>query len=109
MKDGILIEELRTLCNQRKFKWTAHVLSRLQERGIFRTDVRNAILRGEIIEQYPTDYPHPSCLLLGPAVNGTALHVVCGVSIESVFIVTAYIPTTDKFEPDLKTRKEHTK
>lgn len=34
------------------------------------------------------------------------IHVVLGYDGESVYIVTAYYPNTDKFEADLKTRKE---
>ena len=101
----ITIELLRHLCNNNNVIWTAHVLERLQQRGIFRRDVRNAILTGDIIEQYPEDYPYPSCLILGTMLNGQNLHVVCGVNSEHIFIITAYYPNLDKFEDDYKTRK----
>ena len=35
-----------------------------------------------------------------------SVHVVLGYDGENVYIVTAYYPNTDKFEADLKTRKE---
>lgn len=60
-----------------------------------------AIIGGEIIEEYPTDYPFPSCLMLG----SNRLHVVCGVGAGMLWIITAYRPTSDKWETDLKTRK----
>ena len=60
---------------------------------------------GEIIEDYPDDYPFPSCLMLG----ANHLHVVCGVGAGILWIITAYHPTKDKWEDDLKTRKEQGK
>lgn len=35
-----------------------------------------------------------------------SIHVVIGYDIDNVYIITAYYPNTDKFEDDLKTRKE---
>lgn len=37
----------------------------MQERDISRADVKNCIMHGEIIEDYPDDFPHPSCLIFG--------------------------------------------
>ena len=42
-----------------------HAVKRFRERGIKIKDVRTAVYSGEIIEQYPDDYPYPSCLILG--------------------------------------------
>ena len=61
---------------------------------------------GEVIEDYPEDFPFPSCLVFGHATNGSVIHVVVGYDMEYLYIVTAYIPDTTKFEEDLKTRKE---
>lgn len=69
------------------------------------TRILNAILNGEIIEQYLNDYPYPSCLTLGLAVNGRYIHIVCGVGMEKLWIVTAYYPNPEKWEADFKTRK----
>lgn len=104
--NGLNIETLRKICNNGGIIWTTHVLKRLQERGILRKDVVNAISTGEIIEQYPDSFPHPSCLILGLAVNQQYIHVVCAYNGENIRAVTAYYPTPDKFESDLKTRKE---
>lgn len=50
----------------------------MQERDISRLDVKNGIATGEIIEDYPDDYPNPSCLIFGYNVNGHILHIVVG-------------------------------
>ena len=55
-----------------------HCLQRMQERDISRADVKNGIATGEIIEEYPDDFPNPSCLIFGYNVNGRILHIVAG-------------------------------
>lgn len=75
------------------------------ERGIKRADVKNCIKNGEIIEEYPNDYPKPSCLILGVTLDNKALHVVVGHDSDYLYIITAYYPTIDKFEEDHKTRR----
>ena len=66
------------LCAESKILWTQHCLQRMQERDISRADVKNGIATGEIIEDYPEDYPNPSCLIFGYNVNGRILHIVAG-------------------------------
>ena len=94
-------DEIMGLCLQGKIEWTDHAQKRILQRGITRQEVKDAITAGEIIEDYPNDYPFPSCLILG----GNHLHVVCGIGAGTLWIITAYRPTADKWESDLKTRK----
>lgn len=75
------------------------------ERGISRSQVKNAILHGVIIENYSDDHPIPSLLL---AVNQPeALHVVVAYDAanEQCHIITAYCPDLTHFETDLITRR----
>ena len=101
----IKIEDLRILCEKRLMVWITHVTMRLQERGIFPTDIINCIASGDIIEQYPDDYPYPSCLILGTSTDGKYIHSVIGSNGEKLCFITAYYPTLNKWENDLKTRK----
>lgn len=91
--------------NKANINLTLHVLDRLRERGIAFADVVNVLMNGEIIEQYPDDYPFPSCLELGASVSGKALHVCCGVSDNKIWIITTYYPKNDKWENNFRTRK----
>ena len=58
------LEIYQKLCAESKILWTQHCLQRMQERDISRADVKNGIATGEIIEDYPDDFPNPSCLML---------------------------------------------
>ncbi len=45
------------------------------QRRVGMNDVRNALAAGEDIEDYPSDTPYPSRLVLG-VTNGRPLHIV---------------------------------
>lgn len=100
-----LLEEIKALCAAGKIAWTNHALIRMIQRGINREDVKAGILAGEIIENYPDDYPYPSCLILSANIGGLPLHIVCGVTDTELWIITAYRPNLTEWEPDFKTRK----
>lgn len=95
------VEEIRKLCTGKTVFITAHLRLRMRERGIRYSEIMEALQSGEVIEDYPTDYPYPSCLLLS---NG--LHVVCSIGEEKLFVITAYRPSSGKWEADERTRKE---
>ncbi|GFH92101.1 hypothetical protein IMSAGC002_03366 [Lachnospiraceae bacterium] len=101
------IKQLQTLCNASgsNIKWAKHCLERMQERDINISDVESCLQTGEIIEDYPDDFPHPSCLIFGYTKGNKILHIVVGSDNSTLFFITAYFPNTDKFEKDLKTRK----
>ena len=100
------LEIYQQLCAESKILWTQHCLQRMQERDISRADVKNGIATGEIIEDYPDDYPYPSCLIIGYTIGNKTIHVVCGVGEGEVWLITAYYPDRAKWSEDFKTRKE---
>ena len=99
------IDHIRMLCETRKIRWSVHASARIQERGIERIDVLNCLMHGEIIEDYPDDFPYPSCLVYGYTMNNIIIHTVVGCDDKYLYVITAYFPNTSKFEKDLKTRK----
>ena len=92
--------DLRQLCHRETLIVTAHCMERMSKRAIALDEVKRAIIEGEIIEDYPDDYPYPSALILG---NG--LHVVAGIGDGMLWLITAYRPSAEQWEDDLKTRK----
>lgn len=100
------IENLRGYLEKDTILISQHAKNRCRERNIKQTDIKSCIMTGEIIEQYPDDFPFPSCLIFGYAQDNRIMHVVASDEGESGRIITAYIPNADKFEKDLKTRKE---
>lgn len=103
---GITIEQLQAIAKvHTNVIITQHTLDRFRERGIKIADVFSAIADGEVIEQYPDDYPHPSCLILGSSSKALPMHIVCGTDNTKLWVITAYFPDSTRWEIDSKTRK----
>ena len=99
------ISLFRQLNSAENYVVTMHSRRRMSERGIFLRDVMDVVDHGEIIEQYPDDYPFPSCLILGLTVSNRFLHVVVGLNEGHIYLITAYYPNKDEWEADMKTRR----
>ena len=88
-------------------EWHRHVFERMLERGISRCDVTDVLITGEVIEDYPSDYPYPSVLMHGK-LGEKPLHVVAAFDSgqEVIYIITAYFPDAVHFMSDYKTRRK---
>ena len=84
------IEEIRSVCNDETIVATEHLITRMRQRKIKMVDIKNSIKNGEIIKQYPADYPFPSCLI-----KGDNLHIVCSIGEGYLYIITAYRPSIE--------------
>lgn len=84
---------------------TAHSAERCRQRGIKVKDIKHAVFTGEIIEQYPEDYPYPSCLILGYTAEKNPIHVVMSDEGTMSRIITAYIPDPFRWSENLKERR----
>lgn len=102
------MEQFQLLNRPETIVLTQHSRKRFMERGILLKDVENVLNNGSIIEEYPDDYPFPSCLILGKS-NEKNLHVCASLDDGYIYVITAYIPDSSRWEPDLKTRKEERK
>ncbi|MBQ9347691.1 MAG: DUF4258 domain-containing protein [Oscillibacter sp.] len=69
-------------------------------------DVRNCVMNGKIIEDYPDDFPFPSCLILGRTCDGDILHVVMSNEGSMGRIITAYRPDKELWNDDFSVRRE---
>lgn len=79
---------------------------RLGQRSITRETIIAAAESYEIVEAYPEDKYFPSYLLLGRH-GAEAFHALFGTDVEgqNVRVVTAYYPSLEEWEEDLKTRR----
>jgi hypothetical protein len=79
---------------------------RLKGRFIPREAILASTESYEIIEEYPEDKYLPSYLVYAEH-EGEVFHIQIATDVagDSVVIVTAYRPTPDKWEADLKTRR----
>ena len=68
-----------------------HAVKKMIKRSITRQEVEEAVLQGEIIEEYPEDKYSPSCLIYGKTKKGRDLHVQASLP-PMVVIITTYDP-----------------
>lgn len=105
-QDKITIQIIRELAaTTDNIVMSSHANTQCIERVIDSSDILDVLLHGEIIEDYPNDYPYPSCLMLAFPKQCKPMHVCCGVGEGKIYIITAYYPTIEKWEDDMKTRK----
>jgi hypothetical protein len=85
-----------------------HARQSMFMRSISDECLEHILQNGEVIEDYPHAFPFPAKLLLGRC-NDRSIHVVAAESSskQQVIVITAYEPTLDKWEPDMKTRRKH--
>jgi hypothetical protein len=102
---GVKLDEILQLCKSDSVRWTDHAIMRMIQRGISRTDVKHTLMNGKIIEQYPDDYPYPSCLVLGGVQENRPLHVICGIGSGELWIISAYHPNPEKWSDGFEKRK----
>lgn len=102
----INIDDLKKMNSAEHYAVTEHAKLRLSERGIKLKDVINCVENGEILEQYETDKPLPSCLVLGLSIENKYLHAVVSHDDEFIYLITAYYPDLTKWNSDYKTRRE---
>ncbi|MBI4833100.1 MAG: DUF4258 domain-containing protein [Candidatus Lindowbacteria bacterium] len=98
---------MRKALRQKRFEWRKHALQRLAERNIPQRQILNVLRTGKLIEDYLEDKPYPSSLFLG-IIEGRPLHVVVAYDEANdwAYIITAYEPGMEKFEPDFVTRRK---
>lgn len=92
---------------RRKIIYTEHAIDRMnaETEMITPEEVRQVILEGEIIEDYPDDVRGHSCLMFSFTRSGHPVHVVCAPKEQYLGIITVYIPCEAKWEKDFRARK----
>lgn len=98
------INDIKLACTDDTIIITDHARERMKERNIRYDDIIASIMCGEIIEQYESDKPYPSCLILGYS-DRIPFHIVLSLDAGIIWIITAYIPTLAKWDSGFKTRK----
>lgn len=98
------IEAIAEYLKNNQFVITDHARREMKNDSISVDDIVLGCAGGEIVEDSPTAYPLPACLILGKTLDGRPLHV-CLSKPPLVKVITVYVPTADKWESGWKTRK----
>lgn len=99
------IQWIREQVEQGNYQLRLHAAERASLRGINPLEIKEGLLSGEIIEEYPEDKRGQSCLVYGKSQAGKDIHVVCGQAYEVLWIITVYEPDPEEWV-DPKTRRQ---
>lgn len=97
------IDEIKDFMNRDQFIITNHARIRMFQRNVTTDLIKEIVLQGEVIEEYPNDFPCPSLLILGYH-KKNPLHVVIANCENHVRIITVYKPDKENWI-DYKKRK----
>ncbi len=101
---GTDLMPLKKLAKEDRIGFKKHALLRLYQRKILIDEVKEALIRGEVIESYASDKPLPSLLVLGYTSAGRPLHVV--VALKMAWIITAYQPSKEIWDTGFRKRRK---
>ncbi len=88
-----MIEALRAKLVNDLFEFSPHAVDQSISRQISVREVREAMINGEFIEDYPNDKYGPSCLILGWTTKKRPLHIQCSYPTRPLLkIITLYEP-----------------
>ena len=104
-----MIADIREKIQQGQFEYTQHAVDQSIIRHISVQELREAMEKSEIIEDYPDDKYGPSCLILGFTRKNRPIHIQCSYpSRPLIKIVTLYEPDPQLWI-DLKVRRTQDK
>lgn len=89
-----------------KIIYRVHAVQRMFERKVSSKRVREALETGETIEDYSSEMPEPSHLILGFQ-GKRPFHVVTSENLQEnkITVITVYLPDPQKWNKDSKSRR----
>jgi Domain of unknown function (DUF4258) len=92
--------------NNSKILFRVHAVQRMFERQVSAKRVSQVLQYGETIEDYSSEMPEPSRLILGFQ-GKRPFHVVTSENPETnqITVITVYIPDPNKWNKDFKARR----
>ncbi len=94
----ISIEWIKERIGKDEYLITYHAETERRYDSLSILEIEQALIDGEILEEYPEDKRGVSCLVYGE-VDNRPVHVVCGRNSDDwLVIITVYIPTLPKWK-----------
>jgi len=93
------IHEIITAIQDHHIRITDHADEEAQADNLTFDEIFFSVLQGEIIEDYPTDKPYPSCLIYGDNFQGEPIHSVWAYNAEAKWaaLITVYRPDPNRW------------
>ncbi|MGV0025656.1 DUF4258 domain-containing protein [Phormidesmis priestleyi] len=101
-----LIEEICQKIVNEEFEFSKHAVDQSILRQIQVQEIREAIVNGQVIEDYPNDKYGPSCLIGGLTQAQRIIHIQCSYPSRPLLkIITLYEPDPQRWNDDFTQRR----
>ena len=102
------VEKIRELAALSQMAFKKHTVLRMHQRQISGNDTKETLEKCKIIEEYPDDYPLPSCLVLGYTKMRRPIHAVVAIDEEEpiLWVITVYEPDLSEWEEGFERRRK---
>ncbi len=97
MNDEIIYNKIRKFISADRFIISNHARIRMFQRNVTTDHIKEILMNGEIIEEYPNDYPCPSVLILG-FIKEVPFHIVTALCKDHLRIITVYQPDKQRWD-----------
>ncbi len=92
----MVIKPIRDRILGSKYRISDHAVKQMIKRSITRLEIEEAVINGEIIEEYPDDKYSPSCLIYGRTKTEKDLHVQLSLP-PLIIVITTYDPDPEEW------------
>lgn len=92
-----ILRRIREQAIRGEVRLTLHAHQEMVEEAISYEEILQAIVSGQILEDYPEHKRGPCCLLGGVTQAGRSLHIVCTTAQPILVIITVYEPKPPKW------------
>lgn len=91
--------EIIEAIKENRIRISDHADAEAQVDNLTFNDIIETVIEGEIIEEYHTDKPYPSCLIFGKTSKGDPVHSVWGCNEKNnwVVLITVYRPDQERW------------
>jgi type II secretory pathway pseudopilin PulG len=100
-----VLKAIRAQASAANFRVTQHAQQEMVEENISLDETLQAIVVGQVLENYPRHRRGPCCLLHGVTDAGRNLHVVCTTALPLLIIITVYEPLPPKWPTPTQRRQ----
>jgi hypothetical protein len=102
----VKIEDIIDAIHNNRIRITDHADEEAQSEDLSFDEILFSVVQGEIIEDYPTDRPFPSCLIYVDTFTGEPIHTVWGYNANNQWavLITVYRPDPERWI-DWRTRR----
>ena len=93
------IQNIISAIQEHRIRITDHADEEAQADSLIFDEIFFSVLQGEIIEDYPTDKPYPSCLIYGDNFQGEPIHSVWAYNDQTKWavLITVYRPDPNRW------------